>query len=291
MKRNLVIVGNGFDLHHNMKTRYTDYRNYLINSGKKDIVDCFELSLEGDYSRKLINHLWSKLEEVIAVLPYEQAYIHLWVHDDKESELYKCGFQNEVENMTSYWPGIKDNLAPWIATVKYTDVCENLKKIINSESNFISFNYTNTLEFLYDISKDDICYIHGDYSNVDELILGHRNNSYYPEWDDNNEEDVRLINAGKYMEQFRKETYKPIETICESHSTFNHFLSEYRYLDIYMMGLSYNDIDKVYIEEIRKAQDAVWHFVCYSEEDFNRVFDYAKDIGVPEYSVITYEDI
>ena len=93
------------------------------------------------------------------------------------------------------------------------------------------------------------------------------------------------------MEQFRKETYKPIETICESHSTFNHFLSEYRYLDIYMMGLSYNDIDKVYIEEIRKAQDAVWHFVCYSEEDFNRVFDYAKDIGVPEYSVITYEDI
>lgn len=28
----LLIIGNGFDLHHNMKTKYWDYREFLLKN-------------------------------------------------------------------------------------------------------------------------------------------------------------------------------------------------------------------------------------------------------------------
>ena len=293
MKKNLIIIGNGFDLHHHMRTQYTDYRNYLIDSGNKDIVDCFEISSEGDGEQEYINFLWSRLEEVIALLPYEQAYPYLKSYGDEAwLDSYHHDFQNEVEKMSKYWPGMRDNLAPWIRTIKYTTACDNLKKIINPEANFISFNYTNTLEKLYGISKSDICYIHGDASKEDDLVLGHRNDSYYPEWDDNNmDEDVRLLNAGVFMEKFRKETYKSVEQIMISNKSFNHFLSDFLYDEIYMIGLSYNDVDKLYIEKISKKQDSRWHFVYYSDEDRKKVPEYAEGIGIFNYSIIGYDDI
>ncbi len=293
MKKNLIIVGNGFDLHHNMKTQYSDYRDYLLRSDNKDIVDCFELSLEGDNDIALVNLLWSRMEEIISILPYEQAYTYLKRYDDDDwSDSYHHDFQYEIERMAKYWPAIKDNLAPWIRSLEYTGACDNLKRIINNEANFISFNYTNTLEILYGIIKDDICYIHGDASKENHLILGHRNESYYPEWDDNNtDEDVRLLNAGTFMERFRKQTYKPIEKICASNAKFNLFLSEYRYSNIYMIGLSYNDIDSFYIKEIGMKQKSKWHFVYYNDTDRKKISEYAKDIGVSDYSLITHDDI
>ena len=293
MKNRLIIIGNGFDLHHNMKTQYINYRDYLINTGNKTIVDSFELSLEGDNHQGLINLLWNSMESIIAILPYEQAYSLLKSYGDENwSDSYHHDFQNEVEKMAMYWPGLKDNLAPWIRSIKYTVSCDNLKSIINPEANFISFNYTNTLEKLYGIDRESICYIHGNACESDNLILGHRNNSYYPEWDDTNTDvDVRLLNAGVFMEQFRKDTFKPIEQICSSNKKFNHFISEYQYLDIYMLGLSYNDIDKPYIEKISKKQKSKWHFACYNNEDRHKVPKYAEEIDVFDYSIIGYDDI
>lgn len=276
-----------------MKTRYVDYRNYLINSGNKTIVDCFELSLEGDTNEELVDWLWSRLETNIALLPYELAYPYLKSYNDENwSDSYHHDFQYEIEKMAGYWPSLKDNLTPWIETIKYTKADEKLKKIINSTANYISFNYTNTMENLYHIDKNDICYIHGDASKEKELILGHRNDSYYPEWDDSNtDEDVRLLNAGVFMEGFREETYKPIEHICATNEKYNRFISDYRYLNIYMMGLSYNDIDKAYIERVCKKQKSKWYFVCYSDDDYSCVREYAKDIGASDYCVMGYEDI
>ena len=68
----LLIIGNGFDLHHGMKTSYLNYREYLIEIGQENIVDCYEKQdeISPDY-------LWMNLEECIAMLPYEQAYCYL----------------------------------------------------------------------------------------------------------------------------------------------------------------------------------------------------------------------
>ncbi len=293
MKKRLIIIGNGFDLHHHMKTQYIDYRDYLIKTGKKDIVDCYEISMEGDGDEELVCFLWSRLESTIAILPYEQAYSFLVRYDDEKwSNSSHHDFQHEIEKMAKYWPGLKDNLKPWVLGVRYTSACENLKAIINEESNYISFNYTNTLEKLYGINKNDICYIHGDASTDDELILGHRNESYYPEWDDNNTDtDIRLLNSGVFMDSFRKETYKPIERISRDNKKYKKFIHEYDYSEVYIMGLSYNDTDSNYIEKIAKAQNAKWYLVCYSDDDYKKAANYADNIGMKNYSLTAYDDI
>ena len=64
MKR-LVIIGNGFDLHHKMKTNYLDYRDFLLRMGKKEIVECFESDDEFT-----IEYLWNNIEKFLGLISY-----------------------------------------------------------------------------------------------------------------------------------------------------------------------------------------------------------------------------
>ncbi len=96
----LIIIGNGFDLYHNMKTSYMDYRDFLIQSGYKDIVECYELRLEGDNDYDMTKLLWSNIESQIALLPYEQAYGYLKSYGDENwSDSYHHDFEYEIKKM------------------------------------------------------------------------------------------------------------------------------------------------------------------------------------------------
>ena len=240
MKR-LIIVGNGFDLHHRMKTQYKHYRDYLISIGETDIVKCFEGN--GEFEPE---YLWSRLEEVVGSLNYEDAYCFLtsYSSDDWKDSAHH-DFQYEVEKMTHYWPALKDNLVGLIRQIEYTKADDSLRELLRDTNSFLSFNYTNTLEVLYGISKSDITYIHGDASVTDDLVLGHRGDSWYPEWDPNNpDEDIRLLEASSIMDDHFEDTRKQIESIIQQHKSFFEGCSEYD--EIYLIGLSYNETDRMF---------------------------------------------
>lgn len=284
MKR-LVIIGNGFDLHHGMQTSYLNYREYLLRNGGKDIVECFE---EQEELNEI--YLWNNLEHVLGLLNYEKAYCYLLPYNDENwRDSAHHDFQYEIEKMTQYWPGIKDNLANWIRQIDYTKADKNLFFIINNDSSFLSFNYTNTLEVLYGINKESILYIHGDVSGTEELVLGHRNESYYPEWDINNEDcDVRLLEADQIMESHRLNTQKDIESIINQNSQF--FEGVDIYDEVYVLGLSYNDIDAEYLKKIAEnGKRLKWYFNWYSREDYAEIDEYAKKIGIHNYKKINID--
>lgn len=275
MKR-LIIVGNGFDLHHKMKTQYIHYRDYLLSVGKADVVKCFEGN--GEFEPE---YLWSRLEEVVGCLNYEDAYCYLtsYSSDDWKDSAHH-DFQYEVEKMTHYWPGLKDNLSNWIRRVEYTEADDSLRELLQGRNSFLSFNYTNTLEVLYGISKFDITYIHGDASVTDDLILGHRGDGWCPEWDPNNpDEDIRLLEAGSIMDDHFEDTRKQIEVIIQLHKSFFETCDQYD--EIYILGLSYNETDRMYIEEIAKYnKKAKWFFNWYSKEDFDYIDKYARSLSI-----------
>lgn len=281
----LLIVGNGFDLHHKMKTTLWNYRNYLMNNGYADIVACREEGSEFD-----VSELWNDLESALGLLNYESAYCYLLPYNDENwSDSAHHDFQYEVKRMTNYWPGIQMQLAPWIRSIRYTKSDENLFDIVDESSLFMSFNYTNTLEVLYGVPKDGICYIHGDASVTDELVLGHRNDSYYPEWNDGNpDEDIRLLEAGEIMENHRLETMKEIEDIIEKNQDFFELVSDIN--EVYVIGLSYNEVDRMYLDEIHKRNQRIkWFFNWYSQEDFREIPKYAKRIGICDYERINID--
>lgn len=75
-------------------------------------------------------------------------------------------------------------LRQWI-TEENRNLCnikprEEVKKFINDEDEFISFNYTMTLETLYNIKANNVLHIHGCMGNYNpdeydrfQFILGH----------------------------------------------------------------------------------------------------------------------
>lgn len=281
----LVIVGNGFDLHHCMKTRYTDYRDYLLSIGKDNIVTCFEKCDE-----LAPEYMWNRLEEVIGLLSYEDAYCYLTSYgSDEWRDSAHHDFQYEIDKMTEYWPGLKDNLMGWIQNVKYTNEDIRLQKLIAESTHFLSFNYTNTLEVLYDIPKSKITYIHGDASKSEELVLGHRSDDWYPEWDRTNpDEDVRLLEASKIMDRHFENTKKRIEEIIERHKDF--FKTSCEYDEIYVLGLSYNDTDRLYLQKIVSNNcNATWYFNWYSLDDFEFIDNYASGLNVKSYKKINID--
>ncbi len=281
----LVIVGNGFDLHHRMKTRYTDYRDYLLSIGEDNIVTCFEKCDE-----IAPEYMWNRLEEVIGMLSYEDAYCYLTSYgSDEWRDSAHHDFQYEIDKMTEYWPGLKDNLIGWIQNIKYTNEDVRLRKLISESTCFLSFNYTNTLEVLYDVSKSKITYIHGDASKSNELVLGHRSDDWYPEWDrTNSDEDVRLLEASKTMDRHFENTKKRIEDIILRHKDF--FKTSCEYDEIYVLGLSYNDTDRMYLQEIAVNNDkAKWYFNWHSLEDLACIDHYALCLGIRSYKKINID--
>ena len=284
MKR-LLIVGNGFDLHHRMKTRYTDYKDYLLSIGEDNIVTCFEKCDEIAHE-----YMWNRLEEVIGMLSYEDAYCYLTTYgSDEWCDSAHHDFQYEIDKMTEYWPGLKDNLIGWVRSIKYTDEDVHLQKLISESTCFLSFNYTNTLEVLYDVPKDKITYIHGDASKSEELVLGHRSDDWYPEWDRANpDEDVRLLEAGEIMDRHFENTKKQIEEIIGKHKNF--FVTCCEYDEIYVLGLSYNDTDRMYLQKIAEHNDkAEWYFNWHSIEDKGHIDHYALSLGIQTYKKINIE--
>ena len=278
----LLIIGNGFDLHHNMKTNYWDYREFLLKKGKGDIVKAFE---QRDESNQ--RYLWNELERQIGLLPYEDAYCYLVSYADENwSDSYHHDFQYEIKKMMKYWPGIKDNLKGWICSIEYTSPDINIFDFIKKVDSFLSFNYTNTLENLYGINKDKITYIHGDFSTNDELILGHQNDDWYPEWDRNNhDEDVRLIEAGEMMDGHLKTTIKDVDSIMIKNKNFFNRCDCFD--EIYVIGLSYNETDKPYLMKIAEMNNkAKWFFNWHTDHDFVAIDNYANAIGVNDYTKI-----
>ena len=285
MCKRLIIVGNGFDLHHHMKTSYIDYRNYLIKNGKKNVVDIFEKYSE-EHDK---NWMWNSLETNLAFLNYEAAYPLLTEYENEEwSDSSNHDFQYEILNLTTYWPEIKVCLKNWICQIKYGTPDKKLVNIINNQSYFLSFNYTNTLENLYNIKSERICYIHGSAQQEDELILGHNENDWFPEWETNEDCDIRLIEASIIMDKHLEKTKKPIDKIINNNKKF----LSLNFDSIHVIGLSYNEIDKIYLNHISQANpNAEWNFYYYSQKDKDDIPHYAKSINVKKYSITKFEDM
>lgn len=281
--QNLIIVGNGFDKHHKMKTSYLDYRNFLLSHGKKDVVDYFEKGC--DFEDR--EYLWNRMESALGLLAYESAYSFLIDYgSDEWKDSANHDFQYEITTMTKYWPDIKDYLPFWIREIQYGEPDEKLYPLIIKASLFLSFNYTNTLEYLYKIQKEKIVYIHGDASQTNDLVLGHTHRTYYPEWDITDPScDIRLIEADEIMEQHRKNTLKHVQKIINQNKIF--FSSLENTDKIFVLGLSYNDIDKPYLKKICTiCPNAKWYFNWYDDADFKNIDAYALSIGVKDYEKI-----
>lgn len=158
--KKLVIVGNGFDLYHGFKTSFYDFLNQLdIES-----IRIYERIMSQKVHKSTE---WCDIERNIT-----NSVIHTF--NPAHPGVSSSAFQDVDIKPTSY---IQAKLKEYLLTQEYKKsecYSKTVNKSLNEADAIINFNYTNTLQQIYNVSTNKIHFIHGSIAE-NHIILGMNN--------------------------------------------------------------------------------------------------------------------
>jgi hypothetical protein len=310
MQERLYIIGNGFDLHHNLATSYYDFSKFLKNNNS-ELFYTLESYIYYPTSDK---DLWSKFEENLANLDVNEilsdstdALPNYTSEEFRDRDIHTFPFimEEQYQKLTS---GLFNEFKEFILNVVYPASVNDYKVNIEKDSTFLTFNYTDTLERLYNVKKNNIVYIHNsayDYDN--EIILGHAiNPSHFEEKkeippDGLNEDELQLwyeendsydysYNTGKEtLMKYFKDTFKTTLDIIEKHKNFFESLNKIE--EIYILGHSISLVDLAYFQFIVKSVNSAtkWLVSYYNFNEKDQHLATLKKIGIKENKITFFE--
>lgn len=262
---NYFIIGNGFDLSHSLKTKYADFNEYV-----KDKRTSYKYKLsKGLDLYKCLSDFYH-IEEIEFWTGFEESLGNHINTENLSKLIYAYGKEETIEIFKDFSAKLSQAFADWITlTEEEKNLSDKDKKnlyvnLFKTDDLFLSFNYTTTLEKVYNISEKRINYIHNNslYQTLDRLFGMH-----------NQEDDQKIIfghsegikTGNADIDDLIKITEKKVSDKCKS--CFN-YLREYNIENIYMFGHGYGDVDYPYFKKIANIiPDAKWHLYRYSEED------------------------
>lgn len=251
MKKHLYIIGNGFDKHHDIPSGYQDYRHWLEQNEAWGIIETIDDVFgytDDDWWRHFEENLASAETLRIATEEAFQNYPDFGNDGFRDRDWYAAELSVE-RKMKNAYEVILDSFNEWVKQLPYGDA--NKIIMLQKGSIFMTFNYTHTLELLYNIPPERILHIHGQAGNDEELTFGH--GSTYKELEKKMGERVdegdfvlqRAKDAAIYAVSQRR---KKVEEIIESYHEWFTSLSDIKYIHIY--GHSLGDVDSPYFRKI-----------------------------------------
>lgn len=260
--KRLIIVGNGFDLFHGINFRYYDFKSFVYENASKDFIESIEKYIPTE-------ELWYQFEEALGNLEYEELLEYhrdslVSYGADNWSDAYHHEYQYFVDSDLASAKNIPQYLNKWINSID-TDVDRRLKRnYLSPNSLYLSFNYTDTLEHVYGITRSQILYIHGKARDNINLIVGHGNKSLFQKndipdnlSDEKYEEfmismdfgDVRDNEAEDIIKGYFRTTYKDVERLISFNKDF--FSSLGCIEEVFVLGHSLSDVDMLYFDTIK----------------------------------------
>jgi hypothetical protein len=252
MGRQLFIIGNGFDLAHGIPSKYSDFGRYL------EIVDPKISALIGKFL-SVDDDFWNYFEERLgsfdsdSVIDYAENYLPSYGADDWSDDGHHA-FEYEIEQIVEgLSKQLRSRFAEWVRRlVMPPPGTFSPVRCIDPDAQFLSFNYTPTLQFLYGVPDLNVTHIHG--RSVDEnskIVLGHgweRHGIDLLAAQINEDTDVRVGGGYRLIDDYFSETFKPTDKIIEQHRTFFDTLDGVS--EIVVLGHSLSEVDASYIFEI-----------------------------------------
>lgn len=287
MRNTLYIIGNGFDLKHGMATRYSDFKQWLIQHNHEDVIQ----ELQHVFPIRDTNGflLWSDFENALG--QYDISRIMEWSWEDlniTENSFGGLKFGEPFSSLldTEIIEILENNFRKWgdsITPAKPPQIVN-----LDTDALYVTFNYTDTLETLYCIPEKQILHIHGRASKQEKLIVGH-NREVDPSdyWDDNL--DMRENNERMQHINDMNELRKPYWDIIDRNESFFNKMKNIQ--DVYIYGHSCATVDYPYFQKIKDSirNDALWHFFPYNENDKQRILQLISKIGIPNYDYQQYD--
>ena len=263
MKR-LYIIGNGFDLHHGLPTSYWCYKEYLKTT-EPEFVDRFDDFIERYVIPNVIDRVvdienWSELESYTKfIYGFDVEEILEEALASAEDDMDRASYWHDIQYMSdkySEWiNGIRTSFSEWIKTIKYSPNMKDKDLHIDKNAMYLNFNYTDTLEVLYEVPHKNILHIHGNLSG--DIIFGNNEipedviESSLLEIDTHEDADWRISEASEILNSVLKQTklyYKDTFTQINKNKRFFEQIKECE--EIIIMGFGFGDEDDDYMDEI-----------------------------------------
>src|SRR5690625_3427579 len=266
----LFIIGNGFDLAHDLPTSYSNFRDYLketypeseeftptIEMGptfmpdgsvKYDDDEVVSLLIQAidevsDYDPINYEPTWQDFETYLGYLDFEEYFdfitdIHNRGRDSDLSHQYNS--EEDFGNiLLDTVPTIKELFSDWVNTIdiQRVPIKDKFLSLINYKSDkFINFNYTHVLEDIYDVNDQHVWHPHGEIGK--EIIVGHGSRKF----------EVSKIHYGALdsLNQIHDKLFKDTYSIIEENEAL--FDSLTNITEIYSYGFSFSKVDLPYIK-------------------------------------------
>lgn len=255
----LYIFGNGFDLAHGLNTRYSNYRDFILQSNKEK----WKIVLE--YYPK--NHrFWSDVEHQVCLIDISRF---------KEMVEARRMFGIAVSGLDDLLEAIHDSFNSFILDVESSLSTKSPYFELDKDALFLSFNYTTTLETLYQAKR--VIHLHNSAEGValnklfrigkDDCILGHSPiYADYPFYADS------FIGNDKDYIAFRNKTTKKCKEIWDKYNLNLILLTNQNIInEVVFYGFSFSKADKYYLQQIflnlptHKCKYIIYYHVDYNE--------------------------
>lgn len=261
MADTLYIIGNGFDLHHSLRTSYTNFHDDYLKKKRPQWLNFFQ-TIYGDAPKCEI--WWNDFEKRLGEIDYSYGM---------DSHKGRVPFVLYLGDMLKHQ--IPSLFGDWIKDIDdRVEQDESLK--FDEKSSFFTFNYTMVLEKTYHIDGNRIWHIHNSVADYQRKgtnpIVGHDVNS--------GELTIRLnqfMNANPSFrydiaDMMNRNIYdggkKVLDRICQNEIRFDQYCDIIHFV---AMGFSFNDIDMPYIKKIwsvnRHKDNADWTVYLHTPED------------------------
>lgn len=255
----LYIIGNGFDIHHGIPSKYSDFKRYLSDS------DHSLLKLVEEYLP--YREDWSNLEQALAnidthyVVDRASEYLVPYSAEDW-SDSYHHDYSFEIGTIIKgLSEGLKTRFTEWITDLHIPSPAKVGTKILNLDmaATYLTFNYTSTLSTTYKVPRANVLYIHGEAeSQNQDIILGHGwnprdipslNNVPNPA-----SLDTRVMEGNEIINRYFGVTFKNTSSIIAANQSFFNGLSDMS--KIYVLGHSISEVDIPYFNTIIQSINA-----------------------------------
>ena len=299
----LYIIGNGFDIHHGINSRFSDYRKWLENN----YSDLYDTLIEY-YQDATLDKWWNDFENHLAEFDVLNYALRIGFENQpdfasenfRECDRYVAQLKAE-KNFSMFTEEIRVSLYKWISQLPMPQ--EPNVKINKDYSYFLTFNYTHTLEDVYHIPSTKILHIHGSLEEEGTIIYGHgtdrdiiqkRVDDYFhkvPSTEHLSEDEYyEIINDYEieHSTQLAIEATllgvismkKNVKELIIKNSSFFQSISGIE--RVYVYGFSFSSTDLPYLEEIIRQIKTETHWVIsyYSQEDKIRVEDFIQRYNI-----------
>ena len=297
--QSLLVLGNGFDIMHGIKSRYYDFQKTL---GKNSYLRfALENYLQDD-------DIWADFENALGKINVG-AMCNETIIDDC---LDDCDAYDEEASASSFFMAAEMAAQPiisiaeelpkrfrsWIEGLSVQTDDRPLKSIV-SDTFCLNFNYTEFIETMYGVSESNVCYIHGcrrkkTFPPKETLILGHKPGASDSMYDFAHTKLGKKSLVKRYLIEAAHENAISIVSQNDEELTKNsseiigvhqNFFDKLRNISsVIVIGHSLSEVDYDYFWEIIESnlrKDKIyWYISAFCLRDLDNIAKFQAEMGI-----------